>query len=383
MAISGRCSATNSMLSVAAAPSASPRGSKPVPGLHGCVAFRVRRGYVLPSVVHAQTSRPLRNGAVGDRLTAHGYRGACRATEQRPCRRLRPDATQPAAQTNLGILVGAMAVLAALSAAAAERTLRRCFRARSRAARRLDTSRPAGVPEMQCSKRAAPGSEQCSTRRSNCSTSADGTRTRNCPASPIGCTSPPAKRRSPISCCFAAAISIGRARVGIGAHPALHALPARRKHPAGCLSRRCGRPRSDHAGRVDVQPGISFGRKGGKNTLGLRARGAEFPGPRHAVGIGYKSGDRPRFQGDLLSRSTARLLVVGPVDHLLGQQRRTPGGVLARTAVLFARHPPGGRRVAARRSARRFALRPGRDHRPVRDAREVRECLLGLLERPE
>ena len=169
---------------------------------------------------------------------------------------------------------------------------------------------------------------------------------------------------------------------GIGAHPARHALPARRADPAGCVPRRRGRRRSHHAGCVDLQSRRVLRTQGRQEHRRHRSRRPQFPGLGTQLGIGLISRRRSRLEVHLLPRPAARLLVVGPRDALLRQQRRPPRGVLPGASLLCARHALGRGRRTARRPARRFALRPGRGHRPVRDAREAVDYLLGTLRRP-
>ena len=62
------------------------------------------------------------------------------------------------------------------------------------------------------------------------------------------------------------------------------------------------------------------------NLLGLERKRASATNP-----------DRPRLDGDFLSRPPARLVLVGSANHLLGQQRRPLADLLSRAAVLFPR----------------------------------------------
>ena len=168
----------------------------------------------------------------------------------------------------------------------------------------------------------------------------------------------------------------------IGAHPARHAVPARCADPAGGVSRRRGRHRSDHAGCLDFQSGHFLRAQGRRELRRLRARGTQLSRHRHAAWHRSQVRRRSRFEIHPLPRSPAGFVLVEPVDRLLGQQRRPPRGVLPRASVLRARQPPGRRRVAARRPAHRLALRPRRDRRSVRDARKAVDYLLGRVERP-
>ena len=128
-------------------------------------------------------------------------------------------------------------------------------------------------------------------------------------------------------------------------------------------------------------PAFPSDAKAARTPRGFELEELNFLGTGTQLGIGFKSGRRSRFETHPLPRSPARLVLVGPGDRVLGQQRRPPRAVLARASVLRARQPLGWRRFAARRPAHRLALRPRRNRRPVRDAREVLDYLLGPLRR--
>ena len=106
------------------------------------------------------------------------------------------------------------------------------------------------------------------------------------------------------------------------------------------------RPVAYHDGVVDVEvttqdvwtlnPGFSFGRKGGKNTGGFEFEDLNFLGLGTQLGLGFTSRRRSRFEDHRLPRPAARLLVVGPRDALLRQQRRPAGGIRARAHPFYA-----------------------------------------------
>ena len=107
------------------------------------------------------------------------------------------------------------------------------------------------------------------------------------------------------------------------------------------------RPVAYHDGVVDVEvttqdvwtlnPGFSFGRKGGKNTGGIEVEDLNFLGMGTQLGLGLTSRHRSRFEDHLLPRPPAGLVVVGPGDALFGQQRWPPGRIRPGASLLRAR----------------------------------------------
>ena len=170
---------------------------------------------------------------------------------------------------------------------------------------------------------------------------------------------------------------------GVGAHPARHALPARRADPAGGVSRRRRRRRGHHAGRVDFQSRHFLRTQGRQEHRRLRARGPQLSRHGHAARHRLQLRRRSRFEDYLLPRSPARLVVVGPGDAVLGQQRRPPRGSSRSAHPFYSLDSRWAAGVgAARRPAHRLALRPRRNRRPVPDARKALDYLLGPVRGP-
>ena len=149
------------------------------------------------------------------------------------------------------------------------------------------------------------------------------------------------------------------------------------------------RPVAYHDGVVDIEvttqdvwtldPGFSFGRKGGKNTGGIKFEELNLLGSaRRSASGSPRASIATRSWCSTATASSARR---GGTSHTVYSDNSDGrlAAVLARSSVLCARHALGRRRLAARRPARRLALRPRRNRRPVPGAREIRDYLLGRV----
>ena len=170
----------------------------------------------------------------------------------------------------------------------------------------------------------------------------------------------------------------------VGAHPARHALPARRADPPGGISRRRRRRRSHDAGCLDASiPDSPSAARAARTPRGFELEELNFLGTGTQLGVGFKSRRRSRFE-DSSTTATGSWARRGGTWRRATPTTATAGWRSSRSNIRSTRSTRAGPRGVSllddQRTDSRYDLGEVIDQYQTHE--KLRDYLLGLVRRP-